>query len=311
MKRFTPSQWDLARQWLYAHGRPLDQRWYEHLFEGAPTAPVVIALAAFQNPDGGFGNGLEPDVRTPASSVIATTTALGLLRHLGIGSDEPLAQRAVGYLVAAYEPAAQRWPMVPPAVENAPHAPWWTYASIETAFRGFALNPTADVVGLLHDFTDRASAPPRQAALEAVLARLATTPDPLSKDEMLCLLALAEARGLDEAARRQIGERIRKAVPTAVVQDPAAWGSYCLTPLEVAPTPAARFAALLDRQAIDAQLDQWIDTQAPDGSWGLVWSWADVDAAAWAQAEADWKGRHIVERLTTLSAYGRAVTIEP
>ncbi len=306
MKMLSAAQWQLAKRWLYAHGRPLDQRLYEHAFEGGPAAPVVAALAEFQNADGGFGNALEPDIRTSASSVAATTTAFALLRRLGIGPAEPLVQRGIAYLVAAYDTAGQRWPMVPPAVEDAPHAPWWTYATIEESFRGFALNPTADVVAILHHYPELSPAPLRQAALDAVLARLDTAPDPLSKDEMLCLLTLADAREVDAAARHAVESRVTRAFATSVVQDPARWGEYCLTPLEVAPTPAARFAARLDRQAVDAQLDLWVDAQATDGAWSLVWSWAQIDAAAWAQAEAAWKGRHVVERLATLAAYGRA-----
>ena len=34
---------------------------------------VMVALIAFQNPDGGFGHGLEPDTRSPASSGIASS----------------------------------------------------------------------------------------------------------------------------------------------------------------------------------------------------------------------------------------------
>ena len=141
-----------------------------------------------------------------------------------------------------------------------------------------------------------------------MLARLTTTPDPLSLNTLQCLLSLCEARELSEAARRTVEERIITAIPTSVEQDPAGWSQYRLTPLEVAPTPDARFAARLDRQVIDVQLDSWIDAQAEGGAWSLTWSWEKVNAAAWRRAEAAWRGRHVVDRLATLAAYGRAST---
>ena len=52
-------------------------------------------------------------------------------------------RRGIEYYVATYDAADARWPIVPPAVEDAPHAPWWTYSDVEESFDGFALNPTA------------------------------------------------------------------------------------------------------------------------------------------------------------------------
>ena len=305
MKTLSRTQWGLARRWLFTHGRSLEQKFYEFLFEGGPAAAVVAALVEYRNVDGGFGHGLEPDIRTPASSVVATTMAFRLLRRMGIGPDEPLVQRGIGYFVATYDAAGGRWPIVPAAVEAAPHAPWWTYATIEQTFSGFALNPTAEVVGYLIDYAELIPAELRAAASRVVLERLTTPRVPVSQEALSCLLMLGETRGLDSAMRRAVDTRIAEVIPTVVVQDPARWHEYCFTPLDVAPAPATRFVALLDRHVIDAQLDHWIDTLSDDGAWSLPWSWAQIDAAAWTQAEAAWQGWRIVERLATLAAYGR------
>ena len=46
-----------AQAFLAAHARVLDRRRFERLFEGGSAAAVRDAVAAYRNPDGGFGHG--------------------------------------------------------------------------------------------------------------------------------------------------------------------------------------------------------------------------------------------------------------
>ena len=57
---------DSARTFTYANARVLERHRVAALIDGAPAEPVVAALRAYRNPDGGFGHALEPDVRGPA-----------------------------------------------------------------------------------------------------------------------------------------------------------------------------------------------------------------------------------------------------
>ena len=58
---------DAAAGFVWRTARLLDRHRFAHLFLDGDRAPVLAALAAYQNPDGGFGNALEPDLRGPAS----------------------------------------------------------------------------------------------------------------------------------------------------------------------------------------------------------------------------------------------------
>lgn len=93
MKTLTSVQWYGAAEWLQRHGRPLDRALFANVFQRGSAEAVLHELAAYQNPDGGFGHGLEADIRTPASTVIATTQAFELLRRLNTPADRPLVQR--------------------------------------------------------------------------------------------------------------------------------------------------------------------------------------------------------------------------
>ncbi|MET9629107.1 hypothetical protein ABZX92_16770 [Lentzea sp. NPDC006480] len=65
-----------ARNFLWHNARTLEQRWFEHAFEGGSAEGVVQAVLAFRNDDGGYGFALEPDHRGPTSQPLHALRAL-------------------------------------------------------------------------------------------------------------------------------------------------------------------------------------------------------------------------------------------
>ncbi len=104
MMKLTCKAQARAKAFIERHARPLEQRIYAHEFEHGPKEPIFEALAAFQNPDVGFGNALEPDLRLPDSSVLATTVGLQVLREFNAPADHPLVRGALRYLLQTYDP---------------------------------------------------------------------------------------------------------------------------------------------------------------------------------------------------------------
>src|SRR4051812_35559856 len=80
-----------AEAFLAAHARVLDRRRFERLFAGGDAAPVRDAVAAYRNPDGGFGQGLEPDGRGPGSQPAAAQLALRILHEADAWDDDLVA----------------------------------------------------------------------------------------------------------------------------------------------------------------------------------------------------------------------------
>ncbi|GAA1414544.1 hypothetical protein GCM10009662_61150 [Catellatospora coxensis] len=290
---------------MFEQGRPLDRARLRFHFESGPARVVLDELVSYQNDDGGFGHALEPDLRTPVSSAVATWCACTVLHEIGAGVDEPLVRLAVGYLVDTYDAAERRWWIVPPETEDSPRAPWWTYADIGRTFDGCLLNPTAGLAGALWEY--RELVPPALLAdlTEAVLTRLEGGVDGLSRSDLTAAELFAGARNLPDAARLRALDAMRRAAARLVENRPEAWTEYLLQPLDVAHTPDSPLSPAVDRSSIAANLDYLLDRQLPDGSWPLTWSWAEVDADAWLLAERDAKGIVAVDRLLTLRAYGR------
>lgn len=304
MLTLTQQAYQAARAILFAQGRPLDQQRFRFYFEGGAPAAVLAELAAFQNADGGFGWALEPDMRATASSAIATAHALAILREVGAGANEAIVQRAVAYLLATYDTEQRVWPIVPPAIEEAPHAPWWNYAESPKNFGGFVVNPKVALVGYLHDYPGLTPPEFLTQATTEVLDHLDTVNE-LNMFDLHCYLELAETPRLPAAQQSQVRAKLRTLVPASVVTDPTQWEGYCLLPLDVITSPTSFLADVVDQTAVGANLDFWISHQLPNGAWPIPWSWSFVDAQAWAQAEQDWQGFLLVNHLRILHAFGR------
>lgn len=59
---------DAAKQFVLQNARPIDLAVYKYFFENGSNKTVIEELLKYQNEDGGFGNGLQPDYWNPNSS---------------------------------------------------------------------------------------------------------------------------------------------------------------------------------------------------------------------------------------------------
>ncbi len=112
-----------------------------------------MELARFQNGDRGFGHALEPDLRTPSSSALATGMGLRILQEVQCPAEHPLVYGAVQFLLERSIAGAEVWRVAPPDTNDFPHAPWWNdeYGSLADTFDDFPSFPGPRFVGsLLH-----------------------------------------------------------------------------------------------------------------------------------------------------------------
>ena len=81
-----------AAEFLAASARLLDRRRFELLSGRGDAGPVLAALDAYRNPDGGYGWGLEPDLRSATSQPAGALHALEALVDTGrAGAERALA----------------------------------------------------------------------------------------------------------------------------------------------------------------------------------------------------------------------------
>jgi hypothetical protein len=278
-----------AQRFVTLHARLIDRR----RMDGDP-ALVRSALAAYQNPDGGFGY-LEPDIPDPGSQPITALAALEVLHEIEAPPDDPLTVGVARWLETVTRPDGGLDFVLPYDADAIPHAPWMA----PPEERSSSLHMTAAVTAAAHragvgegpggDWLDRASAfvweqlehPPRPGyETKYVIGFLDAVPD---RDR-------AEAT-LDVVAGT-LGSR--EAVPVSGGTEGEA-----LTALTIAPWPGHAGRRLFDQAAIDRQLDELAAGQRADGGWTFDWLAWD-DAVSWA-----WRGKLTVDALRTLAANGR------
>jgi hypothetical protein len=280
-------------------GRPLDAALLRWALGAAGPEPALVALSAYQNRDGGFGNGLEPDVQSPASSAIATSVALRFLVRLGAPASQPMVAATLDWLDRAIDRERGVWPIITADVDQAPHAPWWSWSEhLAQSWNGFRFNPTAEILAWLHVYRERAPDGLVEAAEAGMRQTLDETPLIEGAYDLKCAARLAEG----PATPRALADAVRGLVQRSLAaHDPQ---DEHLSVLELAPTPTSLFADALAGRAA-AALDGLIETQAADGGWPLFWDWSFVDAKAWTKAKSDWRGWLTREAIETLVAYGR------
>ena len=161
------------------------------------------------------------------------------------------------------------------------------------------------VVGYLWDYAALVPAEFLANVTEAVVDQVEMVSRTMEMHDILCCIVLAESKPLPDGPKRVLVEKLQSVIPQCLMKDTDDWGGYGLTPLDVASDPKALTATFVPYGRLQAQLDYLIEAQLPDGSWPLAWSWEAIDASAWHQAERDWKGVQIVNRLKSLVAYGR------
>lgn len=287
---------DRAVAYIHREGRSLDAELLSHTLAGGNAPAVLAALAAFHNADGGFGRALEPDIRSPSSSAIATSIGFQMLRRVGAGPDEPMVRRGLAWLAEHGRDGV--WPIIDPSVDEAPHAFWWNWSEdLAQSWNGFRFNPTAELLGYLYDY--RALVP--EALVARVEGRLLDHLDPmpvLTAYDLKAAARLAETRDLPEALKGRLIAVLRASAAALDPDDPHG------SPLELVPRPGSLLHDVLaDR--LEPAFEQLIAQQQPDGSWAPFWDWRSVSEAAWAEAERDWRSVLTRQTLELLHAHGK------
>ena len=275
-----------AESFVWSAARLVDRHRYAMLFAGGPPEPVVESLRGYRNSDGGFGNGLEPDLRCPSSQPASTLYALEILGEAG-ATDHELARDARAWIARIADPDGGV-PSVLPGFENYPHAPWFAPepGSVLTLALAAVLH-AGGVAGddwLVHasDWCWRAIATNEQPGgywLKFACAFLDAVPDEDRAREAVALLATR----VDPSAVAPVGGVAGEA----------------LRPLDLSPRPDTRSRGLVTAAQIDAHLDAVESEQGTDGGWTFDW-------LAWSPAQTtDWRGNVTIRALTWLRDNGR------
>ena len=289
MKTLTTTNFSLARNFIKEEARPVDKALFAHTFENGKPDAVWDALHSFANEDGGFGHGMEPDCRLPASSTLGTVTAFPYLIKANAPANHPLVKNGIKYLIHTYDARLRGWHMLPLEANDHPRAVWWNYDP-ETADKDVTAhwsNPSACAVAYLHRYRELVPADLLREVTDKAMSVIVDAKDTLRGHDYLPFIELAEE--VPEPMRTTIWSALKKQAREAIETDPAKWTGYGIRPLWAAPAPTSPLMEPLG-DSVNAHLDFEIDRQAHDGSWHPFWSWGQFDDE-WEIAKVEWQGQ--------------------
>jgi len=295
--KLNPEAFAKAREFLLTRARKLETAAFRHEFEDGPAEAVARELEAFRNADGGFGRGLEPDLRCPESSALASTTAMQLLLRLeGEVAAGPV-DRTMRYFRETYSDEEKGWNIIPAEAVRSPRAIWW-----ETGvFKEHWGNPSAEIAGYFNLFPREEDSGFAASLNEFAARRLAQAAAGKEMHEMLCYVRWARTlpSELLDSVRGSLDDFVRN----CVVRDPTEGAGYGCTPLTLVDSPDS-FYYKEYRDDLPAELERLIAEQGPDGAWSPNWAWGRYEDE-WETARVEWQGALTLNALRTLRNFGR------
>ncbi|MFB6215113.1 MAG: hypothetical protein ABEI54_04505, partial [Candidatus Bipolaricaulia bacterium] len=266
MKTLPSESFEEASDFLLHSARALERNTYNQIFNGDKPVKSLLELKNYQNPDGGFGHGLEPDLRLPYSSPISTAVAFRHLERIGGDSEvaENLVQSGINYLEGSFQREAGRWFSAPREINDYPHAPWWHYDedSGKSQVDEFWGNPTVEILahGLRYEgFSDAIDT---GELVNTAIRKINDIEKFESEHEIYCYLKLYETLPGDEA--KKIKDQLTRAVDQLVCRNPSEWNNHVPQPIDFVTGPESpRFG--ISESILEENLDFLIDRINEDG----------------------------------------------
>jgi hypothetical protein len=259
-----------ATSFMATHGRQLDRRRLELLLDdgdghGAADG-VLAALDAYRNADGGYGWGLEPDLRSAESQPTAAMHAFEVLAEVA-PMTTPRAVELCDWL-QEHTLADGGLPLALPIGDPAGCAPWWLNADPTTS----ALQMTAQVAAKAHLVARHdplvASHPWLAMATDWCLDAIRAIEDAPHAYELLFALQFLDAvHDIEPEAPALLDQLGRHIAASGSMPVAGGAADEFLRPLDVAPVAGAPVRRLYGEDVLAADVDRLAGRQQADGGW--------------------------------------------
>ena len=297
-----------ARQFVYRNARPLDLARWQFFFENGSREAVLDALSVYQNPDGGFGHGLEPDFLNPESSPIAVWAASEILKDIGFNDKEhPVVRGILRYLEsgADFSEDSFQWLNTVPSNNDHPHAIWWEY----NGDGELKYNPTAALAGFILEFAEADSPLYNKARTIAENAvKWFVNSVPFEEQHITaCFVRLykaVESFCPDIVDIKLFREKLCENVRHCICKDKEKWETeYVTKPTDFMITPDSIFYAD-NKELADHECDFIINSQLPDGGFKVTWQWW-TDYTEYYVSANRWQSDFAIKNMRYLKAYNK------
>jgi hypothetical protein len=286
-----------AVSFVTGSARLLDRRRLDLLLGTGTPEAVLAALDGYANADGGFGWGLEPDLRGSESQPAGAMHALEALGEAA-AVDSPRVPPLLGWLQRRTLPDGGL-PFALPVRDPAGTAPFWAGADPTAS----ALQTTSQVAAQAHRLArhrpDVAGSPWLRTATDYCLAAIGRIDSTPPAHELLFAVRFADAVHGVLPEADDLLDRLGRYLPadgTVPVQGGSA--GEALRPLNFSPEPDDASRRLFAPGVIEADLARVAGEQQVDGGWR-------VDFTSYSpMADVEWRGYATVDAVGILRRNG-------
>lgn len=288
-----------ARQFIYQNARPLDLARWKYLFEDGQQESVLEALSFYQNSDGGFGHGLEPDCLNPYSSPIQTYIATEIIKEVHLEDPQhPIIQGILKYLSSKEYFNGHTWLNSIPSNNEFPHAPWWTFdASQELTY-----NPTACLIGFILKYAQKNSSLYQTAIslLKEAYTYFKTNFPMDSMHTIACFVELYDYLieiNLDYVIDiKEFQQLLHQQIKYILTYDTSLWNKeYVCKPSLFIHSKESSFY-IENKEICNFECEFISNTQENDGTWTITWTWEQY-LEQWSISQNWWKSDMIIKNL--------------
>lgn len=285
-----------ASAFMTTHARLVDRRRFDLIAGRGRVGGVLSAVAAYRNPDGGFGWALEPDLRSPESQPAGALHAFEVFDEIGPDTSG-LATQLCDWLASITLPDGGV-PFALPVADATGSAPFWAQADPSQS----SLHLTAAVAEMAHRVARHDPAVRDHEwlarATDYCWRQIVELDRPRHALEFRYVLwfldAIHDVRP-DAAAELQ---RLGKLIPdSGTLAVEGGIEGEAMHPLDFSPWPDRPLRGLLAPETISADLDRLAAQQRGDGGWV-------VDFASHSVAGTlEWRGYATVNAVKILLAH--------
>ena len=277
------------KNWIMSHARPLEQKRFLYLFESGSKEEATNELIKYQNLDGGFGHGLEPDSINPNSSPIQTWAAFEIIDELKLDKNDLLVRKIINYFMNKKDFENGFWFTTIPSNNEYPRASWWNYAN-DRKIWGY--NPTAAIHGFIYHYAlleeEKAFVAP--LIKRAIHAFLDETHNEMH--ELRAFIQLYEyikEDYIDSTLLQDFKVKLQNLIYSTVEKDSSKWfTSYCARPSQLVQNNKTAGYDIIKNLFIKEK-SMLIENRDTDGVWKVTWNWGQFEDA-FLKSKIAWKG---------------------
>ena len=297
MKKLSKEAFDEIASYINKEARGVEKAIFNYYFNDSNDDDILDMLETFQNLDGGFGRGIEPDFKLVESSPMATSIGL---RYLNLLSNNNRAKRMIAkateYLESTFDKERNGWYSVPNIVNDYPHAPHWEYRDdIGMTVIDYSWgNPSAELIGYLYKYRQYVTKLDIFSLVNYAIKKLNQRTEFSSEHEIFCYIKMYNT--IDKEFAIQIEDTLKLAISQLINVNEAEWTDYVPMPLKFIEFDSENFFEI-NSKFIDKNLDYLIAQLEENKKILPTWEWDNyLD---------EWMGELTLGALLSLKKFNR------